>query len=103
MITQLKLLNKAIRPCFSQLTQFHIWASGPPADQSSTSAAPSSPSVLLFGFAGSSPHHLAKQAAVYTSLGYTSLACILPTQHLFYYNITQVGRQRAVGVHLYRI
>ena len=91
MLTQLKLLSKTIRPCYSQLSQFHIWASGPTVDQSSAPAKPSSPSVLLFGFAGSSPHHLAKQAAVYSSLGYNSLACILPAQHIFYYDITQAG------------
>ena len=93
MFTKLKLLSKTIRPpnlshISFQSTQFPIWVSGPEAHSSSP---PSSPSVMLFGFAGSSPHHLAKQAAVYSSLGYTSLSCIMPERHLFCYDVSQAG------------
>eukprot|EP00092_Neocalanus_flemingeri_P029027 GFUD01031512.1.p1 GENE.GFUD01031512.1~~GFUD01031512.1.p1 ORF type:complete len:315 (-),score=98.13 GFUD01031512.1:124-1029(-) len=71
----------------SQLAQFHIWPGSPPSQPPSS---PHSCSVLLFGFAGSSPHQLAKQSAVYSSLGYTSLCCILPLQHLFHYDVAKV-------------
>jgi len=76
-------------------SQLHIWASSP-TSQPSSSTPPSStietkaPSILLFGFAGSSPHHLAKQASVYSSLGYSSLATILPAQLTFSYDIHQI-------------
>ena len=95
MFKNLKLLSQTnTRLSQSHLAQLHIWSSGPASDLPTT---PSSPSILLFGFAGSSPHHLAKQAAVYSSLGYNSLAAILPAQHLFSYDIAQVGYQGAEG------
>merc|ERR1712013_190515 len=74
----------------------HIWATSPSASvPSSSTPSPSTmenkaPYILLFGFAGSSPHHLAKQASVYSSLGYYSLSTIFPAQYPFSYDIHQI-------------
>ena len=92
MFKQLKFLKQNCQlSSFPHIkSQLLIWATQsstpPPSD-----ASPSSPSILLFGFAGSSPHQLAKQAAVYSSLGYTSLSTTLPAQISFAYDITQVS------------
>jgi len=80
-------------------SKLHIWASRPSSPSTTTSSFTShssssletdAPSILLFGFAGSSPHHLDKQAGVYSSLGYSTLATILPAQYTFSYDIRQI-------------
>jgi len=48
--------------------------------------------VILFGFAGSEPRHLAKQAAVYSSLGYRNLSYITPAKYIFHYDIKEIRK-----------
>jgi len=69
-------------------SQFEVWSGSP-----STSLAPpatSRPSVLLFGFAGSKKHQLEKHSKLYNDLGFHTLYCILPLQHLFHYDIHRI-------------
>ncbi|XP_023333027.1 uncharacterized protein LOC111704882 isoform X3 [Eurytemora carolleeae] len=49
-----------------------------------------SPTVVLFGYAGSPKSHLEKYETLYTSLGYNSVCCILPHKELFAYNIPEI-------------
>ena len=52
-----------------------------------------SPTVVLFGYAGSPKSHLEKYETLYTSLGYNSVCCILPHKELFAYNIPEIQEQ----------
>jgi len=70
-----------------RITNLHVWASHPVELRRSDKPPPW---IILFGFAGSKPRQLDKQAAVYNELGYNSLSTILPHQHLFYYNTAEV-------------
>ena len=77
--------NVIVRSC----SQFEVW-SGSPSTTSPTPP-PSSPlSVLLFGFAGSKKHQLEKHSKLYNELGYRTLYCILPLQHLFHYDVHRI-------------
>ncbi|XP_023333025.1 transmembrane protein 53-like isoform X1 [Eurytemora carolleeae] len=51
-----------------------------------------SPTVVLFGYAGSPKSHLEKYETLYTSLGYNSVCCILPHKELFAYNIPEIQK-----------
>ena len=46
--------------------------------------------VLVFGFAGSSINQLLKHSALYNSLGYRTLSCVLPHQLMFCYKIPEI-------------
>ena len=77
--------NVIVRSC----SQFEVW-SGSPSAASPTPTASPPPSVLLFGFAGSKKHQLEKHSKLYNELGYHTLYCILPLQHLFHYDIHRI-------------
>ena len=73
-------------------SQFEVWSGSP-----TSSLAPpttSRPSVLLFGFAGSKKHQLEKHSKLYNDLGFHTLYCILPLQHLFHYDIHRIRSQQ---------
>ena len=44
----------------------------------------------MFGYAGSSLGHVLKHAALYNSLGYRTLSCVLPQEYLFHYQTAQI-------------
>jgi hypothetical protein len=50
------------------------------------------PTVVLFGYAGSPRSHLEKFETLYTSLGYSSVCCILPHKSLFAFNIPDIQK-----------
>jgi len=77
--------NVIVRSC----SQFEVW-SGSPSTTSPTPPPSSPPSVLLFGFAGSKKHQLEKHSKLYNELGYRTLYCILPLQHLFHYDVHRI-------------
>ena len=76
--------NVIVRSC----SQFEVWSGSPSA--ASPPSSPSPPSVLLFGFAGSKKHQLEKHSKLYNELGYQTLYCILPLQHLFHYDVHKI-------------
>lgn len=92
--------NVVVRSC----SQFEVW-SGSPSATSPTPLAPSPPSVLLFGFAGSKKHQLEKHSKLYNELGYQTLFCILPLQNLFHYDVHKIrckSKTRALLIILVR-
>jgi len=69
-------------------SQFEVWSGSPTVSLSPPTT--SRPSVLLFGFAGSKKHQLEKHSKLYNDLGFHTLYCILPLQHLFHYDIHRI-------------
>ena len=61
-----------------------IWQSTP------VNSSPSSPTVILLGYAGSPKHHLTKFEDLYNNLGYRSISSIMPHKHIFEYDVASI-------------
>ena len=46
--------------------------------------------VIVFGSAGMTPKQLSKFSQLYNNLGFKTISCILPQEHIFHYDIPQI-------------
>lgn len=71
---------------------FKLFHADPSLTESSSRISPKSESqcVIVFGSAGMTPKQLSKFSQLYNSLGYKTISCILPQQHIFHYDIPQI-------------
>ena len=71
---------------------FEVFYADPSISESSSRISTKSESqcVIVFGSAGMTPKQLSKFSQLYNSLGFKTISCILPQEHIFHYDIPKI-------------
>jgi len=95
-------MNIFLKPAFSSarssfflsrgISQFEIWSNKPEQSFEKQGTQVTKPTILVFGFAGSTKSRALKPSQVYNKLGYPTLTCVLPLEHLFHYDVENIKK-----------
>jgi len=86
-MTRLVSPSSFLKQCSFQNRQVHfdVWQNNP-----TKTISPSSPTVVLFGYAGSPQKNLAKFDQLYAELGYRTISSVLPHKYTYEYDIDSI-------------